>query len=149
VQYKKMPEADRRGRPEPGSEMHKKYLGAFAAGIVMACASAGTPGGVAAHDANLITRAEIASISATNAYDAVERLRPQFFRSHGSTSYATRDPGLPTVYLNKQRYGDISTLKQIDVGAIREIRYYSPAQATNRFSVGSPSGAIEVITDLQ
>jgi hypothetical protein len=130
--------------------MRTNYLAVLAAGALMACASAPTTGAPGVkHDANVITREEIAAANVTNAYDAIQRLRPQFFRSHGSTSLSSADAGFPTVYLNRQRYGDISNLQQLEVTAIREIRYYSPAQATNRFSVGSPSGAIEVITDSQ
>jgi len=115
---------------------------------MMACASAPTTG-APTHNTNVITREELSTLNVTNAYDAIQRLRPQFFRSHGSTSMSSADAGLPTVYLNHQRYGDISMLQQIGIAGIREIHYYTPADATNRFSVGSPSGAIEVITDAQ
>jgi hypothetical protein len=129
--------------------MLRRYFAVFAAAILTACASAGSGATHAAtRNTNILTREEIGSVPVANAYDAVQRLRPQFFRSHGSTSMSSADAGMPTVYLNRMRYGDISSLKQIDIGSIREIHYYSPAEATNRFSVGSPSGAIEVVTDV-
>ena len=130
--------------------MRTRFLAVLTSAFLAGCASAGTGSASSAtHNANIITRDEIATVQVTNAYDAVQRLRPQFFRSHGSTSMAPSDAGLPMVYLNRQKYGDISSLKFIDVGAIREIHYYTPAEATNRFSVGSPSGAIEVITEVR
>lgn len=129
--------------------MGKKYLVVLAAGIAMACASAGTAGSGTAHNANVLTAQEIATTNVTNAFDAIQRLRPNFFRSHGATSISGGDNGLPTVYLNRQRYGDISTLKNIEAGAVREIHYYSPAEAMSRFSVGNPSGVIEVITEAR
>jgi hypothetical protein len=130
--------------------MGKKYLFVLAAGIAMACASAGGAGSPGtSHNANILTAQEIATTNVTNAFDAVQRLRPNFFRSHGATSISGGDNGLPTVYLNRQRYGDISTLKNIEAGAVREIHYYSPAEAMSRFSVGNPSGVIEVITEAR
>jgi hypothetical protein len=127
--------------------MRTRYLGTAMAGIILACASAGTAGGPS-HSTNVLTREEIASASVTNAYDAVQRLRPQFLRQHGATTFSASESGYPTVYLNRHRYGDISMLKQIEISAILEIHYYTPTEAANRFAVSSPSGAIEVITDV-
>jgi hypothetical protein len=128
-----------------------KYSAVLAAAIVMACASAstGAKSGTTAHATNVISRDEIMAAQVYSAYDAIQRLRPSFFRSHGSTTMAANDAGLPSVYLNRQLYGDIGSLKQIEVAAIREIHYYTPAEASTRFGKGNPSGAIEVVTDAQ
>ncbi len=128
--------------------MRVKYLAVLAAGLVMACASAGTRSGPR-KDSNVITREEIAAAHVYNAYDAVQMLRPSFFHSHGATTLSAGDTGLPNVYLNHQLYGDIQSLRQLDVSAIREIHYYNGPEASNRFGLGNVSGAIEVITDAQ
>jgi hypothetical protein len=128
--------------------MRIKYLAVIAAGFSMACASATTTGRPA-RNTSVITREEIAAAHVYNAYDAVQTLRPGFFHSHGPTTLSGTDSGLPQVYLNHQLYGDIDSLKQLEVSAIREIHYYNAPEASNRFGMGNASGAIEVITDAQ
>jgi hypothetical protein len=123
--------------------MRIKYLGVLTAALAMACApTAGTPGKT--HDSDVITRDEIDASHASNAYDAIQMLRPAFFHSHGIVS--SNDTGLPNVYLNNQFYGDIQSLRQVEVGAIREIHHYNGPDATGRFGRGNAAGAIEVIT---
>jgi hypothetical protein len=126
--------------------MRNKYLAVVVAGLSMACATAGTTGRTD-RNPSVITREEIAAARVYNAYDAVQTLRPAFFHSHGPTTLSTADSGLPRVYLNHQLYGDIDSLKQLEVSAIREIHYYTAPEASNRFGLGNASGAIEVITD--
>lgn len=126
--------------------MRIRYLAVAAAGFLMACATAPTTGG-SSRNPNVITREEIAAAHVYTAYDAVQTLRPAFFHSHGQTTLSANDTGLPRVYLNHQLYGDIDSLKQLEVTAIREIHYYSAPEASNRFGMGNASGAIEVVTD--
>ena len=81
---------------EPGRmEMSGRaiYLIAFAA--TLGCASASAKSG--AHSAaNLISAEEIAGTYATNAYEAVEKLRPAFLHSRG-TDLSRTDTGLADV----------------------------------------------------
>ena len=127
-----------------------KYFAVLTAGLAIACASAptaGTPG--TRHNANVITRDEIDAAHVYNAYDAVQMLRPQFLHSHGATTLSPNDTGLPNVYLNHQLYGDVQSLRNIEISAIRDIHYYNGPEASSRFGLGNSSGAIEVITDAQ
>jgi hypothetical protein len=126
--------------------MRIKYLAVAAAGFSIACATAASSGRPD-RNPNIITREEIAAAHVYNAYDAVQTLRPAFFHSHGQTTLSPGDNGLPRVYLNHQAFGDIDSLRQLDVTAIREIHYYNAPEASNRFGLGNASGAIEVITD--
>jgi len=48
------------------------------------------------------------------------------------------------VFLNDQRYGDLSSLDGIEVNSIEEIRYLSAAQAQQRYGMGYPQGVILV-----
>jgi hypothetical protein len=128
--------------------MRIKFLAVVAAGFSMACATAATTGRTD-RNPSVITREEIAAAHVYNAYDAVQTLRPAFFHSHGQTTLSGTDNGLPRVYLNHQLYGDIESLKQLEVTSIREIHYYNAPEASNRFGLGNASGAIEVITDAQ
>jgi hypothetical protein len=118
------------------------------AGFTMACASAPSAG-KPTRDTNVITREEIAGANVYNAYDAIKLLRPQYFHSHGPTTLSTVDTGLPKVYLNHQFYGDIESLRNLEVASIRTIHYYSGPEASSRFGMNNVSGAIDVVTDAQ
>ena len=115
---------------------------------VLACAPPSTVPG-STRNSNVITREDIAGVHALNAYEAVSRLRPNFLNSHGSTTFNPNDTGLPNVYLNHQLYGDIQSLRNIEVSSISEIHYYSGPEASTRFGMGNVSGAIEVITSAR
>ena len=115
------------------------------AGAVLACAPPSTVQGPM-RNSNVITREDIETANVLNAYDAVSRLRPQFLNSHGSTTLTGKDTGYPKVYLNHQFYGDLNSLRNIDVHGISEIHFYGGSEASTRFGLGNVSGAIEVIT---
>lgn len=116
------------------------------ASAVLACApSPAFQGGMPT--GNVITREDIEKVNVLNAYDAISRLRPQFLNSHGPTTLSGTDNGYPNVYLNHQLYGDLQSLRNINIQGISEIHYYNGAEASTRFGLGNVSGAIEVITD--
>ena len=123
-------------------------IAVLVAGAVLACAPPSTVGGTM-HSPNVITREEIEKSNVFNAYDAISMLRPQFLNSHGATTISGSDTGYPRVYLNHQLFGDLQSLRTMDVHGISEIRYYDGTEASNRFGLGNVSGAIEVITDAQ
>ncbi|MGQ0641220.1 MAG: hypothetical protein ACT4P6_10700 [Gemmatimonadaceae bacterium] len=84
-------------------------------------------------DPNVITRSEIEQATwATNAFDLVQRLRPSFLRVSGPTN-ASGLPRTPLVRLNEQELGDHGALRQIQLGSVQEIRYYSAPDATAKF----------------
>ena len=84
-------------------------------------------------DPGVITRAEIEQATwATNAFDLVQRLRPSFLRISGPTN-PSGAPQTPVVRLNEQELGDHGALRQIQLGSVQEIRYYSASEATARF----------------
>jgi hypothetical protein len=128
--------------------MRIKYVAVAVVGFSMACATAGSTGR-RDRNPNVITREEIAAANVYNAFDAVQTLRPAFFHSHGQTTISGSDTGLPRVYLNHQFYGDLDSLRQLEVASIREIHYYNAPEASNRFGLGNVSGVIEVITDAR
>ncbi len=114
-----------------------------------ACASGGTSaGGKTRYSQNVITADELATVDVTDAYQAIQRLRPQFLtNSRGPTQMGTRsgttDSGIQ-VYMNDQRLGDVSSLSQIPKNDIQEIRFLSASEASSRFGTGNTSGAIVV-----
>lgn len=132
--------------------------------LVAGCASATAGPGGKNVDRNLITADEIRGSSATNAYDVIARLRPQFLRTRGTIPTggmtSRNDAGSSqqgqlagtvqiAVYLDDTVIGSVDALKQIESSAIEEIRYYSAADATTKWGTGNSAGAIQVITRHQ
>jgi hypothetical protein len=128
--------------------MRVTSIGVLFTSAVLACSPPSTvPGPMG--NANVITREDIEKANVFNAYDAVSRLRPQFLNSHGTTTIYGSDTGYPKVYLNHQLYGDLQSLRNLDIHGISEIHYYNGTEASTRFGLGNVSGAIEVITDAR
>lgn len=98
-------------------------------------------------ESNVITKEEILGTNASNVYDVVNRLRPNFLHFRGQTTLRGSDTGYPKVYLNRMLFGDINSLKTMSPSGIREIRYYNGADASSRFGLDNASGAIEIISD--
>ena len=119
---------------------------------VGACASGGSGGGAARPSTSVITSDEIAQTSAANAYELIQRLRPNFLRTRGAVRGAPR--GSPNqleavdlvVYMNESRMGGSDQLRQIPLSEIREIRYFTAADATTKWGTGHTAGAIQVIS---
>jgi len=64
---------------------------------------------------------------------------------------ATHDQGRfdstsPVIHFDNSRFGDLSTLRNIPIVGIFEIRYFSATQAQLRWGMDHPSGAILVLT---
>ena len=125
--------------------MSGRYFYLLALAAVLGCASSGSRSGLPPSSRSLITNEEVARSRATTAYGAVEQMRPLWLRSHGQTSLNMPSSQFATVFVNKQRYGDITTLRSIPVDQVVEIRYYSPAESVTRFGADNISGVIEVI----
>lgn len=117
-----------------------------------ACATAGTTAtdGTTAtavrHDPNLISGEELATSNGANAYEVISRLRPSFLRSRGTTTVMTTGSDYAAVYLDSQKYGDLSSLRSIPTSQIKEIRYYSGSEAIGRFGSMLGGGVIQVIS---
>jgi hypothetical protein len=99
-----------------------------------------------APDRNLITADEIAKSNATNAYEAVERLRPAFLRTRGSQSIQNQAPPTPMIYSDGMRYGPLQTLSSVPAIGIVSIQYLNAIEATQRYGFGNEGGAIMIVT---
>ena len=118
-----------------------------------ACASGGAGSGVASRAPNpsVISTEEIEASSGSNAYEVIQRLRPNFLRTRGAV-HGT--PGATNaiesvdlvVYLNENRLGGSDQLRQIAKTDIREIRYFNSSEATTKWGTGHSAGAIQVVS---
>jgi hypothetical protein len=103
--------------------------------------------GTRANDRTTISEAEIDSIHAASAYDAVRRLRPQFLVSRGRLSADPKEPpALPNVYVDNMYYGDISVLRNIAGPTIESIKFYNASEAQYAFGRGNMAGVISIVT---
>jgi hypothetical protein len=96
-------------------------------------------------DPNVISEAELSSRSALTARQVIEQLRPQFLRTRGTTTLGNAGTSdVIWVYFDGTRMGTIEVLNNIGAHEVREIRYLSPSEATNRYGTGHVQGAILV-----
>ncbi len=85
---------------------------------------------------------EIQSSAATNAFELIENLRPHWVEGRGIKSLRSRTASNPVVYVDGQRHGDILSLTTIPAHNIVKIQRMNAGDATIRFGVGHPGGAI-------
>ena len=95
---------------------------------------------------DLITEEEIAASNATNAYDAVQKLRGNFLSDRGKTTILGRSPSKPTVFVDGIQFGEIQSLRTISTSVIQSIRLYRAYEAEQRYGNGVMGGVIEVTT---
>ena len=81
--------------------------------------------------------------NAPNALIAVQQLRPTWLRSRGdfSASSSSRTAEV-IVYLNEARLGTWQELDKIPISSVKELRFFSPSDATTRWGTGHTRGAI-------
>ncbi len=107
---------------------------------VAACSAA--PRG-AMHSSNVITREELESVQVSSAYDAVQRLRPQWMsRPLAPSGQPGSNPIL--VYVDRHQMGTVDELRHLTVDQIEAMEFISAADATTRYGTGHASGIIEV-----
>jgi hypothetical protein len=130
--------------------LHAGILSLFtAAGL--ACAHAATTAGTGTAPAparsrggsNVITAEELAALSVPTLEDAVRALRPNWLRVRQTTVRSDMQETI-VVYQDRIRLGGPETLRQITVAQVKEVRYYSPSEATAVFGPGHLNGAIQV-----
>jgi hypothetical protein len=111
-----------------------------------ACAHAAPSTARRGYQAQVITEVEIVEANVANAYDAIKKLRANFLTYRGKTTFRGAGAPEPTVYLDDQPYGGISSLRTIRAGQIAEIRLYRSWEATTKFGTGNMDGVIAVTT---
>lgn len=124
----------------------KRWALALAPFAVIACSHPRLGPGEASNS-QLITEDEIEASHAATAYEAIQKLRGNFLSYRGETSFNqnTSQP-YPTVYLDGQEFGPISTLRNLPASQIATIRLYRSWEATTKFGTGNMGGVIAVTT---
>ena len=132
--------------------MSGRHLYLIAVAALVGCATGGnqpehraTP----TSKANVRSDVEIASSNANlnSAYDAIARLRPGWLAARGVTSFGDGGSGteFAVVYVDGQRYGNLSSLRNIQAFQVGSMQYYDVTQAGATFGIrGGSSGVIEI-----
>jgi hypothetical protein len=116
---------------------------------------------------SVINRAAIQTSGATNAYELISSLRPEWLRAErgvnqwsesargsgsgvGSAARVQVTPGDPTVvvYLNTSRLGGLDALRDIPVYDLQQAEFIGPQEATSRYGTGHAHGVIRLSTEL-
>lgn len=112
--------------------------------VLAACAT--TQGTGPRRSSRVLLADEIAEVSVQSAYQAVERLRPQWLHSRASPTMANPDGAEPVVYLDGMRVGNLQELLSIRPDRVERMEFLNPSDATNRFGTDHTAGAILVTT---
>lgn len=94
----------------------------------------------------MITAADLAQLPEVTAYDAVQRLRPRWLSTARVVGVTGDAHQTPKVIVDGMPQGDINALYQYLAQDLLELRFLSAADATTRYGVGYPVGAIIVQT---
>jgi hypothetical protein len=116
----------------------------FAALLSASCASGGS-GDSSRTTRDIIGLEEIQSVEVANAFELIQRLRPEMLRPRATLGLGGSQV-TPTVYLDGVRAGELDQLASVSKDALREVRYISAADATTRFGTGHTGGAIMILT---
>ena len=120
-----------------------KGLYLFALAAAVGCASGGPAAG-AGTDRNVITETELQSVPASNLYELIEKVRPNFLRSRGAASINLPGGEYAVVYMDGHSYGDLASLRSIIPNQVSQVRYFDASTAASRFGMISATGVIEV-----
>lgn len=118
---------------------------------LIACASSGKTGASLGSSPDRLTAAEIRASNASNAYELISRLRPQWLRAPGGGSMTGGVVQNQTilVYLDGHRVGDATTLSTISVNGVTSMQFLDATRAPtvlNDIPRGSIAGAIVIKT---
>ena len=95
---------------------------------------------------DVITEGEMNTAGVTNAFQAISRLRPFFFKRGREMSAVVPNQSLLQVYLDDIKLGGLETLQTIPTESIKTIRYLSSSEATIRWGPNHTGGVILLST---
>ena len=116
----------------------------MAIGVFLVGCNLPGPGEGSPSSRDLITAEDIATTSAQNAYEVVERFQPQWLTSRGNVSVTNSAATVASVFVNGIQVGDVEYLRNLLPHDIAEMRYYNAGEAGARFGMGHPRGVIAV-----
>ncbi|MGH3161723.1 MAG: hypothetical protein ACREOQ_13885 [Gemmatimonadales bacterium] len=110
--------------------------------ILIACAS----GGATARDANVITAPELSRSRATNAYDAIRRIRPELLRIRDPGSVVYFRANRPAVAVDNVIVGGIEVLQAMPLDTVARIEYVNSWKAAKKYGSTFGNGVMLIET---
>jgi hypothetical protein len=99
------------------------------------------------YNSQVITEDEIVASRASTAFEVIHKLRANFLTNRGETSLnRSQSNPYPTVYLDDQEFGPISSLSSIPAAQITMIRLYRVSEANAKYGSHNLSGVIAITT---
>ena len=109
--------------------------------LAAACASSGTGGGGGGGgNSNLLTQQDITSNALSVGeplFETIQRVRPAWLAVRSGQPE-------PNVFIDGVNSGNLTALRTVNAGSVREVRYYRAEQAAARFGGGFDGGVIDV-----
>ena len=93
-------------------------------------------------DRNTLVAADLERAQASNLYDIIRNLRPQWLDVRPQTG---GDP--INVYMDDNKLGGIEVLRSMTITNIRRIRWLDPSAAQGRYGLNNRGGAIAIETN--
>jgi len=113
--------------------------------VLSACASGGSGSGEARRDRNALVAEELEPLIQFTAWDAVQRLRPNWMRPGGIRNSANPAGHYPYVFVDGAPYGAMESLRTFRVETIEEMHFVDATDATIRYG-GQYQGGVILIT---
>jgi len=111
---------------------------------VSACSASTGSKGSSSVDRSTLTREDIQSSGAIDAFVAVQTLRPHWLMKRGTTTLNQSE--FIKIYLDGNLMGGPEHLRQISTHSIASIRYMDALDATQRYGLDHGQGAVLVYT---
>jgi len=126
--------------------MISRWVVALTLAIALGCSHPQLgPGEV--YNSQVITEDEIVASRASNAFEVIHKLRANFLTNRGETSLNMGQSNpYPTVYLDDQEFGPISSLTNIPAAQITMIQLYRVSEANAKYGTHNLSGVIAIST---
>ncbi len=121
------------------------------AGLAAGCASSGggSGGSSSGSSSNRITLEDMQAASVSNAYDAVQRLRPRWMQSRGARS--TQGDTQIVVAVNGTYFGPVDSLRQFSIDELDAISYLDSGSAASTVRGVGPGVHVEaaIVVELR
>ena len=131
---------------------HRRLVLVILASLAAACAGpANSASSAPRRDSSVITAEDMTRVQATNLYDVVHRLHPEWLNQRTAATVGSLNSAAPAqpidvqVFLDSQHIGTSETLKQLTVSTTQSLKYYTAAEAQTLFGAGNLNGVIQVI----
>jgi hypothetical protein len=111
---------------------------------VTACSTTAGSKSASPRDRSTLTREDIQTSGAVDAFTAVQTLRPHWLMKRGTTTLNQSE--FIKIYLDGNLMGGPEHLRQISTHSIESIRYMDALDATQRYGLDHGQGAVLVYT---